>query len=77
MKAVDVVAAVLVAVGGYFWGLFGFLGTASVAEALGATATPIRIATALMGLSAIYQGVVWRQIHRRWQRSRRRVLVSL
>ena len=71
MKTLDVMAAVLLVVGGLNWGLMAlanfdlvaFLtgaGTFGVKNALGA------VVYGLVGLSAIYQAVMWRRIQTRW-----------
>jgi uncharacterized membrane protein YuzA (DUF378 family) len=66
MKAVDFLAATLVIVGGLNWGLVGFSGFDLVAALLGDMSALSRAVYALVGLSALYQGLTWRAIQRRW-----------
>jgi uncharacterized membrane protein YuzA (DUF378 family) len=67
MKNLDVLAAVLLVVGGLNWGLVGFFGFDLVAAIFGGSANLLaRIVYALVGLAAIYQGLSWRAIQRRW-----------
>lgn len=77
MRSLDVTAAALVVVGGLNWGLVGLLGVDAVAAVFGDMAGPSRILYALVGLGALYQGVAWPRIQRRWQPvARRRALIS-
>lgn len=66
MKSVDVLVAVLLVVGGLNWGLVGFANLDLVASIFGSGAWLSRIVYALVGLSAIYQALQWKAIHRRW-----------
>jgi len=67
MKSLDVLAAVLLVVGGLNWGLVGLFGFDLVAAIFGGAAAPLaRIVYLLVGLSAVYQGLSWRTIQRRW-----------
>ncbi len=66
MKTIDVLAAVLLVVGGLNWGLVGALDFDLVAAVFGSSA----LATAvygLVGLSALWQALQWRSIQRWWQ----------
>jgi uncharacterized protein len=65
MKAIDVIAAVLLVVGGLNWGLVGVADLNVVALLFGQSV----IATAvyvLVGLAAIYQAVSVPAIQKRW-----------
>ena len=66
MKSFDVLAAVLLVVGGLNWGLVGLLGFDLVASIFGDMTALSRIVYALVGLSAIYQGLSWKAIQGRW-----------
>ena len=66
MKKLDVLAAVLLVIGGVNWGLVGARGIDLVAAAFGAMSPPSRLVYALVGAAAVYQAFQWRQIQRRW-----------
>jgi len=67
MKAMDVVFAVLLVVGGLNWGLWGVFQFDLVATLLGGQTAPLaRVVYALVGVAAVYQIVSLRAIQRRW-----------
>jgi uncharacterized membrane protein YuzA (DUF378 family) len=67
MKAFDVIAAVLLVVGGLNWGLVGLFKFDLVATIFGSqSASFARIVYILVGLSALYQAAGWKAIQRRW-----------
>ena len=70
MKTLDVVAAVLLVVGGLNWGLVGAARFDLVAAVFGMhfgeTSTLSSAVYVLVGLSALYQAVSWKAIQRRW-----------
>lgn len=66
MKKMDVLAATLLVVGGLNWGLVGLLNFDLVATLLGDMTAGSRVVYALVGLAAIYQGLQWKAIQRRW-----------
>ena len=66
MKKLDVVAAVLLVVGGLNWGLVGAFQFDLVAALFGAMSPLSRIVYVLVGLAATYQALQWRGIQRRW-----------
>ena len=66
MKAIDVIAAVIVVVGALNWGLVGTIKFDLVAALFGATVVT-SIVYSLVGLAGIYQVVQWRGIQHRWQ----------
>ena len=66
MKKLDVLAAVLLVIGGANWGLVGTAGVDVVAALFGAMSGPSRFIYALVGTAALYQALQWRQIQRRW-----------
>lgn len=67
MKALDVLCAVLLVVGGLNWGLWGFFQFDLVATIFGGnTAMLARVVYSLVGLSAVYQIVSIAGIQKRW-----------
>lgn len=66
MKTLDVVIAVLLVVGGLNWGLVGFFGFDLVGGLFGDMSALSRLVYALVGLAAVYQGLSWKAIQRRW-----------
>ena len=66
MKTFDVVAAVLLVVGGLNWGLVGALRFDLVATLFGEMSMLSRLVYLLVGIAALYQAVQWRGIQRRW-----------
>jgi uncharacterized membrane protein YuzA (DUF378 family) len=66
MKNLDVVAAVLLVVGGLNWGLVGAFNFDLVATIFGVMSPLSRIVYILVGLAAIYQALQWKAIQRRW-----------
>jgi uncharacterized membrane protein YuzA (DUF378 family) len=66
MKSMDVTVAILLVVGGLNWGLVGLFGFDLVAALFGEMSVMSRIVYALVGLSAVYQGLSWRAIQQRW-----------
>jgi uncharacterized membrane protein YuzA (DUF378 family) len=66
MKKLDVLAAVLLVVGGLNWGLVGAQGLDLVATLFGAMSGPSRVVYALVGAAAVYQALQWQAIQRRW-----------
>jgi uncharacterized membrane protein YuzA (DUF378 family) len=66
MKTLDVIAAVLLVVGGLNWGLVGILNFDLVAALFGNMSILSRIVYSLVGLAAVYQGLSWKAIQHRW-----------
>jgi uncharacterized membrane protein YuzA (DUF378 family) len=66
MKTLDVIAAILLVVGGLNWGLVGLFGFDLVAKLFGEMSGLSRVVYVLVGLAAIYQGISWKAINRRW-----------
>lgn len=67
MKTLDIIAAVLLVVGGLNWGLWGLLEFDLVAAILGGnTAFLSKLVYVVVGLAAIYQAVSLKAIQRRW-----------
>lgn len=70
MKTVDVVAAVLLVVGGLNWGLVGTAGFDLVATLFGSMSAISRIVYTLVGISALYHALQWRAMQQRWGATR-------
>jgi hypothetical protein len=71
MKNLDVLAAVLLVVGGLNWGLVGLFQFDLVAAiGGGATGALARIIYVVVGLAGLYQVASWRAIQRRWSTAR-------
>ena len=66
MKKMDVVAAVLLVVGGLNWGLVGLLNFDLVAKLFGEMSVLSRVVYSLVGLAAVYQALSWKAIQKRW-----------
>lgn len=66
MRTFDIVAAVLLVVGGLNWGLVGFFNFDLVGALFGAGSPLARIVYGLVGIAALYQIVTIRAIQRRW-----------
>ncbi len=66
MKKIDVVAAVLLVVGGLNWGLVGAARFDLVAALFGDATLLSRTVYLLVGVAALYQAAQWRGIQRRW-----------
>lgn len=67
MKKLDVVAAVLLVVGGINWGLVGTTGVDLVGTLFGSLSPASRTVYILVGLAALYQALQWKAIQHRWQ----------
>jgi uncharacterized surface protein with fasciclin (FAS1) repeats/uncharacterized membrane protein YuzA (DUF378 family) len=66
MKRLDVLAAVLLVIGGLNWGLIGIGGPDLVATLFGQASGISRVVYGLVGLSAVWQALQWKGIQRRW-----------
>jgi uncharacterized membrane protein YuzA (DUF378 family) len=67
MKILDIIAAVLLVVGGLNWGLVGAFDFNLVAALFGAGSALANIVYVLVGLAAIYQAISLPAIQRRWK----------
>jgi uncharacterized membrane protein YuzA (DUF378 family) len=67
MKKMDVLAAVLLVVGGLNWGVVGLTGSDLVGALLGELSPASRAVYTLVGLAALYQALQWKAIQHRWQ----------
>jgi uncharacterized membrane protein YuzA (DUF378 family) len=71
MKSLDVIAAVLLVIGGLNWGLVGLANVDLVAFASGAGGFGAKNALGalvytLVGLAGLYQVLSWKAIQKRW-----------
>ena len=67
MKTLDIIAAILLVVGGLNWGLWGAAQFDLVATLFGGnTAILAKLVYSLVGLAAIYQVASLKAIQRRW-----------
>jgi uncharacterized membrane protein YuzA (DUF378 family) len=66
MKSLDVLATVLLIVGGLNWGLVGVAQFDLVAALFGPMSVVSRLVYALVGAAAVYQALQWRGMQRRW-----------
>jgi uncharacterized protein len=67
MKKLDVLAAVLLVVGGLNWGVVAVTGADLVGSLFGNLSPLSRVVYLLVALAAVYQAVQWKAIQRRWQ----------
>lgn len=73
MKTIDLIAAVLLVIGGLNWGLVAFTNFDLVAAITGAGGFGEKnmlgvVVYALVGFAALYQALTWKGIQQRWQR---------
>ena len=66
MKPFDVVAAVLLVIGGLNWGLVGAANFDLVATIFGEMSSVSRLVYMLVGAAALYQALQWKAIQNRW-----------
>jgi uncharacterized membrane protein YuzA (DUF378 family) len=73
MKTLDILATILLVVGGLNWGLVGVahfdLVAALFGMKFGEVSTLSSVVYALVGLAAIYQAAAFRSMQRRWNHS--------
>jgi len=68
MKSLDVIVAILLVIGGLNWGLVGLFEFDLVATIFGGqTAVLSRIVYTIVGICALYQAVLWKNIQNRWK----------
>ena len=70
MKTFDVLAAVLLVVGGLNWGLWGLFKFDLVATLLGGIPFLMNAVYVLVGAAAVYQALGWKRIQVRWAAAR-------
>ncbi len=66
MRAIDVIAATLLVVGGANWGLVAAFNFDLVAAIFGEMTMLSRMVYGLVGLSALFQAFQWKAIQQRW-----------
>jgi uncharacterized protein len=66
MRSLDVVAAVLLVIGGLNWGLVGAANFDLVATIFGEMTAPSRLVYVVVGVAALYQALQWKAIQNRW-----------
>lgn len=66
MRTFDIVAAVLLVVGGLNWGLVGVANFDLVATLFGAGSILAKAVYTLVGVSAVYQAISFKAIQMRW-----------
>lgn len=67
MKTLDVIVAILLVIGGLNWGLVGLFDFDLVAAIFGHMSAFSRIIYTVVGLSAVYQALQWKNIQKRWK----------
>jgi len=66
MKMLDIIAAVLLVIGGLNWGLVGAADFDVVATLFGGGSAWSKLIYSLVGISALYQALQWKAIQQRW-----------
>jgi uncharacterized membrane protein YuzA (DUF378 family) len=66
MKTLDIIAAILLVIGGLNWGLVGTANFDLVAALFGAGSILAKLVYTLVGLAAVYQAASLRAIQKRW-----------
>jgi hypothetical protein len=66
MKTLDTLVAILLVIGGLNWGLVGLFSFDLVKAILGDMTFLSRLVYIVVGLSAVYQGIQWKAIQKRW-----------
>ena len=66
MKTLDTLFAILLVIGGLNWGLVGLFSFDLVKAILGDMTLLSRLVYIVVGLSAVYQGLQWKAIRKRW-----------
>ncbi|MBM3192978.1 MAG: DUF378 domain-containing protein [Chlamydiae bacterium] len=67
MKTLDVIAAILLVIGGLNWGLVGLADFNLVTYVFGEMLILSRIIFVIVGLAALYQIFQWKAIQTRWK----------
>ena len=66
MKTLDTIVAILLVIGGLNWGLVGLFSFDLVKAILGDMTFLSRLVYIVVGVSAVYQGIQWKAIQKRW-----------
>ena len=69
MKTLDVIAEILLVIGGLNWLLVGIFSFDVVAAIFGQMSVISRIIYILVGVSALYQLLLWKAIQGRWTKA--------
>lgn len=67
MKILDVIAAILLVIGGLNWGLVGVANFNLVDAIFGNMVMLTRLVYIIVGLAALYQIFQWKAIQKRWR----------
>lgn len=67
MKTLDVIAAILLVIGGLNWGLVGLFNFNLVEFIFGQFPIIVRTIYGVVGLAALYQIFQWKAIQNRWK----------
>ncbi len=67
MKTLDIIAAILLVIGGLNWGLVGIADFNLVTYVLGSMLMLSRIVFVIVGIAALYQIFQWKAIQTRWK----------
>jgi uncharacterized membrane protein YuzA (DUF378 family) len=67
LKVVDIITGVLLIIGGINWGLVGFFGIDIVSTIFGSMSIGSRIVYGLIGICALYEAAMAKNIWRRWE----------
>ena len=67
MRMFDVFSAILLVIGGLNWGLIGFFNFNLVTAIFGEMGMMSRIIYGLVGISGLYQAIMFRSINSRWE----------
>ena len=65
LSTLDIVALVLLVIGGLNWGLVGLMDTNVVDMVLGSMPMVVRLVYILVGLSGLYVGWLWMKLERK------------
>lgn len=67
LKIIDIVTGALLILGGLNWGLVGFFGFNLIDTVFGGMSIASRIVYILVGISALYEAAMVKNIWRRWE----------
>jgi uncharacterized membrane protein YuzA (DUF378 family) len=67
MKTIDLIAAMFLFIGGVNWGLVGLLDVNLITSIFSEMSLLSRLVYVIVGLSALYDAVMWKAIQRRWE----------
>jgi uncharacterized membrane protein YuzA (DUF378 family) len=67
MKTLNLIAAILLLIGGLVWGLVGFFGVNPINSIFAQSPGIARLIYALVGLSALIQIFQWKKLQKFWK----------